>query len=982
MKMHQNSKMRERNVRLRYALRLTHILQKERGASVGHYAHSITHPQEIPSSHPNAPLSGIGASLSLGAERFCNDHNHRHSAKPQGSDGNGYNYRDFFFKAVLRARLNTNLAFSMMDNVEGWVASLKRVRNKIDAAVENISRHQSMEGTMISSHKVVVMYNILIGSIIDSLTVQLIQKELQTLNRHKKSDSADLSLNEYSRNHSLVFLKKGEGDSRPRRASNDPISMPSCGFSRSLPTIHYTNAEIMSAHTNMATDNEYFSLAHQSDDSLHLINTSSADHFDASIRANLEDLPPSSAAKILMPPSSTRTTLIPPLSTEMNSFQMPHDTYMIPTKQMSEELPEVPPISPSNKLRKSEETSAIEAQNLLTLLLSFVRLKESTGLERAILCSLMALSTEDDVTIQGGHVNQHNQLSEVGSNKSIRLSTSKLFNDLVVEEANQRQIVRDLQSRSKNIDESLMHMVNKFLSPGHQMRKVQNMIKDFNLEGLQQSMPLKKFWQIITLYIDQLHALELLIVEELGICLFELDCTVKVNEITDPEEPVSNPQEISQHALLEDDNADWKNMSEEAALQELSKMSADKVKHLFLRHIQGANSPNLPLSAVSKEQAVIDSESVRGVFPSPILPKNDSSHSLKEWEIDLYEIEFRQRIGRGVGGTTYLAKWSGQEVAVKVSANTDLGLEGWYTEVHSLRRLHHPNVIRLLGSVYNPSPQTYGLVLEYCHAGDLSAALHRPTPPNFFWKIADDVANGMSYLHRKQILHRDIKPGNVLLDGDVAGGNFTAKLTDFGVAIMHQGPAGEEHTAETGTYRWMSPEVIRHENYSLMTDVYSYALVVWQLVTHEIPFQPMSQLEAAGKVAIENARPPLPPDTPELITALIERCWSNYPDDRLPFAQIMIELKEIHKALSEKDKDWLRHPSGHHVYNMIPESGHRSQVESEDSSKDSKDSRFSKSSKSSRERRSNSREKARRRKSGSSVKKSSSSGFFSLFQKK
>ena len=80
-------------------------------------------------------------------------------------------------------------------------------------------------------------------------------------------------------------------------------------------------------------------------------------------------------------------------------------------------------------------------------------------------------------------------------------------------------------------------------------------------------------------------------------------------------------------------------------------------------------------------------------------------------------------------------------MAVKVAAITDLGLEGWHTEVHSLKRLHHPNVIRLLGSIYNPSPQTYGLVLEYCNAGDLAAALQRSVPSNFFCKIADDVAN-------------------------------------------------------------------------------------------------------------------------------------------------------------------------------------------------------------------------------------------------
>ena len=213
-------------------------------------------------------------------------------------------------------------------------------------------------------------------------------------------------------------------------------------------------------------------------------------------------------------------------------------------------------------------------------------------------------------------------------------------------------------------------------------------------------------------------------------------------------------------------------------------------------------------------------------------------------------------------------------------------------------------------------------MLEYCASGDLSAALKRSTPSNFFWRVAEDIANGMNYLHRKNLLHRDIKPGNVLLDGDVSGGNFTAKLSDFGVAIMHHGALGEEHTAETGTYRWMPPEVIRHEVYSFAADVYSFALVVWQLVTHEIPFKNHSQIEAAGKVAVESARPPFPQKTPELIVALITTCWRECPDERLSFAQIAVELKEIHKVLTDKEKIWLSEPSGHPVYEIPQKNSH------------------------------------------------------------
>ena len=138
-----------------------------------------------------------------------------------------------------------------------------------------------------------------------------------------------------------------------------------------------------------------------------------------------------------------------------------------------------------------------------------------------------------------------------------------------------------------------------------------------------------------------------------------------------------------------------------------------------------------------------------------------------------------------------------------------MGLDGWKTKVQSLQRLHHPNVIRLLGSVYNENPLTYCLVLEFCNAGDLSAALQRPTPPNFFFRVAGDIASGLAYLHRRGMLHRDIKPSNVLLDGHVVqGGNYRAKVSDFGLSMTLLFEGDGNKTAETGTYRWMAPEVI------------------------------------------------------------------------------------------------------------------------------------------------------------------------------
>ena len=130
-----------------------------------------------------------------------------------------------------------------------------------------------------------------------------------------------------------------------------------------------------------------------------------------------------------------------------------------------------------------------------------------------------------------------------------------------------------------------------------------------------------------------------------------------------------------------------------------------------------------------------------------------------------------------------------------------MGLDGWRTEVQALQKLHHPNIIRLMGSVYHPNPLTFCLVLEYCDAGDLDTAMQRVTPRNFVPHVAMSMAKGMAYLHKRGIIHRDIKPLNVLLSGNVSGGHFEVKVTDFGVST--ESTQGGLRTAETGTYRWM-----------------------------------------------------------------------------------------------------------------------------------------------------------------------------------
>jgi serine/threonine protein kinase len=957
--------------RLRHALRLIHCLQKERGASSSLYASQVS--QVNSSMHGNgSSTNGSGKSMSgIGA-----------TLEENNIAGTGVS-TDFLESTVISAREGTDAAFVVFLSAlyssgnstptaeycpsRPWEASLSRVRACVDGAANNnatihtrttsgdvggVFQSSAIHGNgngnesnpndmtapgsnkviaseIVGSHRVVVMFNILIGNIIDEAVMQVVKREQRILDKEDNDSKLRSSKSKMSMSASMYNMnmddtlddeiKNHHGFSPTQRRKEPPSSV----FARSLPIYGDSPPPVV----NMSASNDVAIHKYRNPPSKILLNDD-----DVIICGNAHKHEQFSMC------TSTPNRNHVNAGGQGSSLQHFKDG-------ISQEYEYKIPIQSGNARSSTliidceGDRRKIKLRNLMSLLLSFVRLKESMGLERAILSNLMA--TDVDKT--------HD-------------SSSRLITGLVVEEANQRTIIRDLQNQSKRAMAtkngigdgmaSLLMLMEEMLRPGKGMTQLQEMIRtNFNLEELRKAMHFKKFWEVITIYIDKLHSLEMLLVEELQTAWIQLSLTKSMGNLDSTKKIPSHTSLVSLYTNLNNDPHDWEkqnlydvllpkhqdengstNLTDEEALRAISKIPGDKIKRLLLSHLKDDCSLLTPNTASS-----VPKDNLANI-PSLQIP-----HMLQEWEIDLYEIEFRKRIGRGVGGTTYLAKWSGQDVAVKVAAITDLGVEGWHTEVNSLQRLHHPNVIRLLGSIYNPSPQTYGLVLEYCESGDLSAALQRSTPANFFWRVADDVANGMSYLHRKNILHRDIKPGNVLLNGDVAGGNFTAKLSDFGVAIMHNSAVGEEHTAETGTYRWMAPEIIRHEAYSFMADVYSYALVVWQLVTHEIPFKPFTQIEAAGKVAVDCARPPFSHRTPELIIALIETCWKECPDERLSFPQISIELKEIHKVLTEHEKVWLSVPNGHPVYD-IPQKTIQSDRNSQsiietDNKKDSKKNR-------------------------------------------
>eukprot|EP01042_Synura_sphagnicola_P000002 gene2-2_t len=161
-----------------------------------------------------------------------------------------------------------------------------------------------------------------------------------------------------------------------------------------------------------------------------------------------------------------------------------------------------------------------------------------------------------------------------------------------------------------------------------------------------------------------------------------------------------------------------------------------------------------------------------------------------------------------------------------------------------------------------------------------------------------DICDGMAYLHSRNpvIIHRDLKSLNILVTE-----SWIAKITDFGlsrVSTEFGSRATDMMTGQIGTYHWMAPEVISGTMYTGKADVFSFSIIMWELLTRQTPYNGMNPVQIVAAVCNASLRPTLPPDGPPALNALIEECWSKDPSKRPAFQAILPRLAQIGKECS------------------------------------------------------------------------------------
>lgn len=276
---------------------------------------------------------------------------------------------------------------------------------------------------------------------------------------------------------------------------------------------------------------------------------------------------------------------------------------------------------------------------------------------------------------------------------------------------------------------------------------------------------------------------------------------------------------------------------------------------------------------------------------------NEKIKDLQPWVLQHEDFELKRAIGHGAFADVYWSyqtsdKTNNRIVAVKrlkAVHFSQYAFELFYREISIFTQMNHPALLPFVGVTITPP---FYIATEFMEGGCLYNRLHDREPlrdPTKLTIIALGIAHGMKYLHAHKIIHRDLKSLNVLLDA-----NDFPKVCDFGMS--RKMPENNEYmSGSVGTVQWMAPEVLRSERYNEKADVYSFGIVLWELVTGDAPFKQMRDVQVTLAVLSNNARPMMPPSVPPRLAKLIKVCWDNDPNVRPDFEIIakMLESGEL-----------------------------------------------------------------------------------------
>jgi len=275
-------------------------------------------------------------------------------------------------------------------------------------------------------------------------------------------------------------------------------------------------------------------------------------------------------------------------------------------------------------------------------------------------------------------------------------------------------------------------------------------------------------------------------------------------------------------------------------------------------------------------------------------------------------LEYVKHLGAGASGDVYKGLYNGtQTVAIKVlkEMTADQEVDEFKKEFEILSTIHHSNVVFFYGAAFQPR---LCMVIEFCSRGNLHSVM-KDSSNVIGWdrciSILKESCAGLSALHAKQILHRDLKSPNLLVTEQ-----WHIKLCDFGLSRFNTAENIDTMKQMRGTFAYCDPEVYNGGIFTAASDIYSLSIIIWEIVNRLLKHkydQPYSEhkhltfdFQIIIQAAKEDLRPTIPSSCPPIFKELITQTWDKAQKARPSLEQVVASLDQAGKLYLENKAQW------------------------------------------------------------------------------